>query len=105
MRVRECPECERSWDDYTDAAFTFMRLDAEVKMAQLGHEPPEVGALLKEGVEAAAQRRDAALECLKQHEATHQLVNIAVFCWFAFAAWPVLTELSRLRRDSPPTKI
>jgi hypothetical protein len=33
------------------------------------------------------------------------LVNIAVFCWFAFAAWPVLTELARLRRDSQSTKI
>ena len=77
MRVRECPECERLWEDYTDATFAFMRLDAQVKMAQLRQEPPEVMALLREGVEAAAQCRDAALARLKQHEATHQMRSAA----------------------------
>ncbi len=77
MRVRECPECERLWEDYTDATFAFMRLDAQVKMAQLRQEPPEVMALLREGVEAAAQCRDAALVRLKQHEATHQTRSAA----------------------------
>jgi len=54
-----------------------MRLDAQVKMAQLRQEPPEVMALLREGVEAAAQCRDAALVRLKQHEATHQTRSAA----------------------------
>ena len=77
MRVRECPECERLWEKYTDATFDFMRLDAQVKMAQLRQESLEVIALLREGVEAAAQCRDAALERLKQHEATHQVRSAA----------------------------
>ena len=77
MRVRECPECERLWEKYTDATFDFMRLDAQVKMAQLRQESLEVMALLREGVEAAAQCRDAALEHLKQHEATHQVRSAA----------------------------
>jgi hypothetical protein len=77
MRVRECPECERLWEEYTDATFAFMRLNAQVKMAQLRQEPPEVMALLREGVEAAAQRRDAAQKHLKQHEATHQTRSAA----------------------------
>ena len=77
MRVRECPECERLWEKYTDATFDFMRLDAQVKMAHLRQESLEVIALLREGVEAAAQCRDAALERLKQHEATHQVRSAA----------------------------
>jgi len=54
-----------------------MRLDARAKMSQLRQEPPEEMALLREGVEAAAQCRDAALERLKQHEATHQVRSAA----------------------------
>jgi hypothetical protein len=41
-------------------------------MAQLRQESLEVMARLKEGVEAAAHHRDAALARLTQHEATHQ---------------------------------
>jgi hypothetical protein len=77
MRVRECSECERLWEKYTDATFDFMRLDAQVKMASLRYESLVVMARLKEGVEAAAQCRDAALERLKQHEVTHQMRSAA----------------------------
>jgi hypothetical protein len=77
MRVRECPECERLWEDYTDATFAFMRLDAQVKMAAVRDESLVVMVLLREGVEAAAHRRDAALERLKEHEATHQMRSAA----------------------------
>jgi hypothetical protein len=77
MRVPVCEECERLWEDYTDASFTFVRLDARAKMSQLRQESLEVMALLREGVEAAAQCRDAALEHLKQHEATHQVRSAA----------------------------
>jgi hypothetical protein len=77
MRVRECPECERLWDKYTDATFAFVKINRKTKMAQLWQEPPELMALLREGVEAAAQCRDAAQERLKQHEATHQMRSAA----------------------------
>ena len=72
MRVSGCGECERLWDEYTDATFAFVKLDTQVKMAQLRQESLEVMARLKESVEAAAHDRDAALARLKQHEVTHQ---------------------------------
>jgi hypothetical protein len=71
MPVDDCLECQRLWKVYTDASFTFVRINREMKMATLRSESPEVMALLREGVEAAAQRRHAALEHLKQHEDTH----------------------------------
>jgi hypothetical protein len=77
MRVRECPECERLWEDYTDATFAFVQIDGRTKMARFRRESPEVMALLREGVEAAAQRRDAAQARLKQHETAHQTRSAA----------------------------
>jgi hypothetical protein len=72
MRVRECLECGRLWQEYTDATFALVKIDGKTKIAQLRRESLEVLALLEEGVEAAAHHRDAALEHLKKHEATHQ---------------------------------
>jgi hypothetical protein len=77
MRVHGCDECARLWEKYTDTAFDFERLDAQLKMAPLRYESLVVIALIKEGVEAAAQCRDAALERLKQHEANHQMRSAA----------------------------
>ena len=54
MRVRECPECARLWEKCTDATFASVRINRKTKMAQLWQEPPEVMALFREGVEAAA---------------------------------------------------
>jgi hypothetical protein len=64
-------ECARLWEKYAEATFDFVKLDAQFKLAHLRQESLE--ALLKEGVEAAAQCRDAALARLKEHEATHQM--------------------------------
>ena len=72
MRVRECPECERLWKEYTDATFAFVKISRKTRMAQLRQESVEVMARLREGLEAAAHRRDAAQARLKQHEAIHQ---------------------------------
>jgi hypothetical protein len=77
MRVLGCEECARLWDEYTNATFAFVKLDAQVKMASLRYESLGVLALLKEGVEAAAQCRNAALAGLKQHEGTHQMRSAA----------------------------
>jgi hypothetical protein len=77
MRVRGCPECERLWEDYTDATFAFVQIDSRTEMARFWQESPEVMALLREGVEAAAQRRDAALEGLKRHETARQTRSAA----------------------------
>ncbi|HET9374004.1 MAG TPA: hypothetical protein VFO40_03475, partial [Chthoniobacterales bacterium] len=48
----------------------FVKIDGKTKMAQLRQQSLEVMARLKEGVEAATQRCNAALARLKQHEAT-----------------------------------
>ena len=77
MRVHGCDECARLWEKYTDATFDFVRLDAQLKMAALRYESSLIMARLTEGVVVAAQCRDAALECLKQHEATHQMRSAA----------------------------
>ncbi len=77
MRVRECPECERLWEKYTDATFDFLRYESLVVMA-----------LIKEGVEAAAECRDAALERLKAARGhPPNAISSGVL-----KSWPVKTE-------------
>ena len=73
MRVPGCEECTWLWEKYTDATFDFVIIDGRTKMAQLRQESLEAIAPLREGVAAAAQRRDVALARLKEHEVTHQM--------------------------------
>jgi hypothetical protein len=35
MRVHGCVDCERLWQEYTEATFHFVRLDGQMKMAVL----------------------------------------------------------------------
>jgi len=77
MSVRECSECGRLWDEYTEASFVFVQIKRSAKMAQLRLESLEVIAILREAANAAAHRRYAALAHLKQHEATHQTRSAA----------------------------
>ena len=78
MRVLGCGQCARLWQEYTDATFAVVKLDAQVKMASLRYESLVVMARLNEGVTFAARGRDAALSGLKQHEGTHQMRSAAV---------------------------
>jgi len=88
MRVRECPECERLWEKYTDTSFAFERLDTQLKMASLRYESLVVMALIKEGVAAAAECRDAALERLKAARGhPPNAISSGVL-----KSWPVKTE-------------
>jgi hypothetical protein len=77
MRVSGCEECARLWEKYTEATFDFVKLDAQFKMAALRYESLVVMARLNEGVTVAARRRDAALDSVKQHEASHQMRSAA----------------------------
>jgi hypothetical protein len=77
MRVPGCEECARLWETYADATFDFVKLDGQFKMASLRYESLDVMALLKERGDAAARRRDAALECVMQHKASHQMRSAA----------------------------
>jgi hypothetical protein len=57
MRVSGCGECERLWEEYTNATFAFVKLDTQVKMAQLRQESLEVmGKALKPPLTALIQR-------------------------------------------------
>ena len=69
MRVHECADCERLWQEYTEATFHFVRLDGQMKMAALAQEPEVLP--LQNNVKAAATRRDSALELFKRHNARH----------------------------------
>jgi hypothetical protein len=71
MRISGCEECALFWEKYSDATFDFVKLDSQVKLAALLYESPMVMARLNEEVDVVAQRRDAALKCLRQHEASH----------------------------------
>jgi hypothetical protein len=72
MRIPGCEECARLWEKYTAATFDFVKLDSQVKMAALQYESSMVMARMDEEVVVVAQRRDTALKCLRQHEASHQ---------------------------------
>jgi hypothetical protein len=71
MRISGCDEWALFWDKYSDATFDFVRLDSQVKMVALLYESPMVMARLNEEAVVVAQRRDAALKSLRQHEASH----------------------------------
>jgi hypothetical protein len=70
-------ECARLWEKYAEATFDFVKLDAQFKIASLRYESLVVMARLNEGVTVAARRRDAALERVKQHEASQQMRKAA----------------------------
>ena len=68
----QCLECKRLWKD---TIFTLVRISREMKTAPLRLESPELMALTKEGVAAAARRRHVALGLLRR---THTLRNCDV---------------------------
>ena len=68
MRVRGCEECERLWREYRDATFKYVRLDGQVKMAEMRN---ETDTKLQSDLAAATVRRDRAHEQSQQHEAMH----------------------------------
>jgi hypothetical protein len=75
MRVQGCLDCEKLWQEYTEATFLFVRLDGRMKMAVLRQETELVQ--LQNQLEAAGARRDSALEQVKQHGATHGVAMAA----------------------------
>lgn len=115
MRVPGCGECQRLWEEYTDTTFALVKLDTQVKMATLRYESLEVMALLKEGVEAATHRRNAALARLKQHEATDQTRSSSRVLEFKIPQRPAAGTLTktwnkiciadRINRAGPPLRL
>ena len=68
MRKPGCPECERLWQEYSDATFEHVKIDSRKKMAELGQ---DVSPELSRAHDEATQRREDAQRRMKEHEATH----------------------------------
>ncbi len=70
LKRPDCQECQRLWQEYSDAVFDYVRLDSQLKMALLRDEVDAVEEL-KKGAAAAVARRDSAQRRFREHETTH----------------------------------
>ena len=70
MRDQSCPECNRLWRDYAFATDADIKLNGQVEMAPLTHDP-ELSAQLAPVSESATQERESLRQQIKNHEASH----------------------------------
>ena len=67
---QSCPECNRLWREYAFATNADIKLNGQVKMAALTHDP-ELSEQLAPASDAATHERESLREQIKEHEATH----------------------------------
>ena len=70
MRDQSCPDCNRLWREYAFATNADIKLNGQVKMAALQHEP-ESSKQLTLASDAATQERESLRHQIKEHEASH----------------------------------
>jgi len=72
MRIWEdCDECQRLWNEYSDATMAHVRIQGKLELAELQHDLVAIERL-RPGVERARQQRIAAREAIRLHgEAVH----------------------------------
>ena len=70
MRIQSCAECNRLWRDYAFATNADIKLNGQVKMAALTHDP-ELSAQLVPVSDAATHERESLRQQIREHEATH----------------------------------
>jgi hypothetical protein len=70
MRDQSCPDCNRLWREYSFATNADIKLNGQVKMAALQHEP-ESSKQLTLASDAATQERESLRRQIKEHEASH----------------------------------
>ena len=70
MRDQSCPECNRLWRAYAFATNVDIKLNGQVKMAALTHDP-ELSEQLAPISEAANHERELLRQQIREHEATH----------------------------------
>jgi hypothetical protein len=70
MRDHNCSECNRLWREYACATHEDIKLDGQLKIAALRHDPG-LYEQLAIGSKKAAQERESVWEQIKRHEATH----------------------------------
>ena len=68
MRRPGCAECEQLWQEYSAATFEHVKIDSQMKMAELAQ---DVTVPLRREHQAAAQKREDAQRRMKEHEVTH----------------------------------
>ena len=73
LKKADCQECQRLWQEYSDAVFDYVRLDGQLKMAALRDEVDAVEELRKSAA-AAVARRDSAQRRFREHETTHPVM-------------------------------
>ena len=69
---QSCPECNRLWRDYAFATHADIKLNGQVEMAALTHNP-ELSAQLAPASDAATEERESLRQQIKNHEATHEV--------------------------------
>ena len=71
MRDQNCPECNRLWREYGFATNEDIKLNGQVKIAALQHDP-ELSKKLAPVSDAATHERESLRQQIKEHEAAHE---------------------------------
>ena len=67
---RNCPECDRLWEQFVDAAHAHLRLLGQQQAAVIQHDNA-VLAELRHPVAESAVNRQTARHAFREHAATH----------------------------------
>ena len=70
MRDQSCPECNRLWRDYAVATHADIKLNGQVEMAALTHDPG-LSQQLAPASDAATHQRESLRQQIKKHEESH----------------------------------
>ena len=70
MRDQSCSECNRLWRDYAFATNADIKLNGQVKIAALQHDP-ELTKKLAPVSDAATHERESLKQQIREHEASH----------------------------------
>ncbi len=71
MRDQSCPECNRLWREYALATTEDVKVDGQLKLAQLRYDPGLSEQLTSQS-DTAAEKRESLRQQINEHEATHK---------------------------------
>jgi len=72
MRDTSCAECNRLWGEYSSATNADIKLDGQMKLSALQHDPG-LSEVLAPRCEAATRERESLRQQIKEHEVTHEV--------------------------------
>ena len=70
MRNQSCDECNRLWREYAVATNSDIKLNGQLKLAALSHDPG-LSQQLAPTSDAATHERESLRQQIKEHEASH----------------------------------